>query len=78
MSSVERTGNNPSVKHVTTQLTRNPPKLEKEVWERYNREFSDLSKESWSSLKKGSVAPDEFIADINVKLATFLKSKKEF
>ena len=29
MSSEERTGNNPSVKHVVTQLTRNPPKLEK-------------------------------------------------
>ena len=59
-------------------LTRKPPPLDKETWAKYDDEFSDISKTSWESLRKGRTTPEQFISDLNGSLASFLESKPEF
>ena len=58
------------------KLTRNPH-LEKETWKKYDSEFSDLNKETWSKLRKGELSADKYIDQLNTELASFLESKEE-
>ena len=60
------------------KLSRNPPKLDNNIWNEYNNEFSDINKMSWKSLKEGSIKPEDFVTDLSSSLADFLKSKPEF
>ena len=60
------------------KITRNPPKLEKEDWQKYNSEFRDINQKSWRSLKKGTTTPEQYITDLNAMLASYLESKPEF
>ena len=61
-----------------TSLTRNPPPLDQATWEKYDKEYSDINKKSWDSLKKGLTTPEQFVTDLNGTLASFLESKPEF
>ena len=72
--------NNLSVTNVKskTSLTRNPPPLDQATWEKYDKEYSDINKKSWDSLKKGLTTPEQFVTDLNGTLASFLESKPEF
>ena len=71
---------NTSVKNVKpkSSLTRNPPTLEKNTWEKYDREYRDMSQNSWDCLRKGLITPEQFVTDLNGTLASFLESKEEF
>ena len=75
---VEVTASTKSSKTLVTHLTRNPPKLPKEVWEKYNTEFSEINKESWATFKKGMSTPEQYVSDLNAMLASYLESKVEF
>ena len=59
-------------------ITRKPPTLDKEAWEKYDKEFSDINKVSWECLRKGKMTPEQFVSDLNGSLASFLESKTEF
>ena len=59
-------------------LERKPPKREKEVWDRINKEFSELDKEKWTDFSRGHSTPEEYVENMNVMLADFLKNKAEF
>ena len=61
-----------------TCLTRNPPKLQTEVWKKYNTEFREINQSDWNKLKKGHITPEQYITDINVSLASYLQSKPDF
>ena len=67
-----------NVKTAIKHLTRNLPKLEKDTWKKYNKEFSDISKDAWNLFKKSQSTPEQFVTDINVMLASFLETKPEF
>ena len=60
------------------KIARNPPSLEIDTWKRFDLEFSIVNKDSWTKLIKGELPPDKYIDQLNVELASFLKSKKKF
>ena len=61
-----------------TFITRNPPKLEKEAWQKINSEFRDINQKSWKSLKNSKTTPEQYVTDLNGMLASYLESKAEF
>ena len=65
-------------KGVNIHLKRNPPKIESDVWEKYNKEFSEMNKAEWTEFTRGQSTPEEYVSNINVMLAGFLLSKVEF
>ena len=72
-------GSSPEV--LTTEptcLTRNPPKLDKEIWDKINSELCEMNKEEWTNLSRGHTTPEVYVDNLNVMLANFLKSKVEF
>ena len=53
--STPKTPSDQAVRNVKTaikHLTRNLPKLEKDTWKKYNKEFSDIRKDAWNIYKK--------------------------
>jgi hypothetical protein len=60
------------------KLTRKPPTLNEDIWDKYNKEFENTIKAEWNSFKRGSLMPEQFVSDLNSTLASFLESKEEF
>ena len=56
-------------------ISKNPPKLNKCEWEAFDKDFFDIDKTSWTSLKKGLLTPEQYVSDLNGMLASFLLSK---
>ena len=59
-------------------ITSNPPALDKNKWEEYDKEFSEISKTSCDSFNKGKTTPEQYVTDLNGMLASFIISKPEF
>ena len=59
-------------------INRNPPTLNKDAWEKYDKEYNDINQKSWDSFRKGFTTPGQFISDLNGTLASFLETKEEF
>ena len=60
------------------RLTRNPPSLDTNTWDKYDKEFESINETEWNRLKKGKVTPEQFVSNLNSSLASFLESKEEF
>ena len=67
-----------SDKPFSTRITRNPPSLSKEAWADIDTEFMHINQELWDRYRTKTEEPEQFIADLNLNLAEFLKSKSEF
>ena len=60
------------------KICRNLPKLDNNIWNRYDHEFFGNVHPSWTSFTKGELSPAQFATDYNAMLASFLESKTEF
>ena len=60
------------------KLTRNPPTLDKSIWDKYDKEFENTIEKEWNSFKKGKIMPEQFVSNLNSTLASFLESKEDF
>ena len=75
----KHSSDNKEVTHTPNEyISKNPPKFDNDVWEAFNKEFSDNNKSSWTALKKSQLTPEQYVSDLNGMLASFLLSKKEF
>ena len=61
-----------------TEINRNPPPLSNEAWTDIDNEFMNINKELWDRFKSSMEKPEKFIADLNLNLGNFLKTKPEF
>ena len=67
-----------SITSTDGRLSRNIPKIDQTIWNRYDYEFFTTIHSSWKSFCKGEVSSAQFATDYNTQLASFLESKHEF
>ena len=64
--------------NLKTKVARNPPKIHKDTWAKYDSEFSEINSNSWAKVRSREVEAETFVEELNKELANFLITKQEF